>query len=66
MMYVTRQVLVSGTWARGRNEAFLSRAVKFAQKQNWPALLHAFKVAIAKARAFLYPCFIPSIPIPWS
>ena len=36
------------TWAKGNNEDFLTRTLKYAQRQKWPALLKAFRTAIAK------------------
>lgn len=44
------QALVRRTWARGRNEEFLGRALKYAQRRKWAALLKAFRAALAKAR----------------
>ena len=42
------QDLVRRTWARGRNDEFLARALKYAQRRKWPALLKAFHAAVAK------------------
>ena len=36
------------TWAKGNNEDFLTRTLKYAQRQKWPALLQAFRTAAAK------------------
>lgn len=36
------------TWARGRNDEFLGRALKYAQRRRWAALLKAFHAAVAK------------------
>ena len=33
---------------KGRNEDFLTRTLKYAQRQKWPALLKAFRTAAAK------------------
>ena len=44
--------LVSGTWTKGNNEAFLSRAFKFAQRGKWSSLLHAFRTAVAKVLTY--------------
>lgn len=40
--------LFEATWARSRNEAFLSRTTKYAQRSKWGMLLQAFKAALAK------------------
>ncbi len=39
------------TWLRGRNEDFLGRAAKYAQRRKWAALLGACRTALAKVRA---------------
>lgn len=39
------------TWLRGRNEEFLGRAAKYAQRRKWAALLGACRTALAKVRA---------------
>ena len=44
------QALVPRTWQRGRNEEFLGRAAKYAQRRKWGALLHACRTALAKVR----------------
>ena len=33
---------------KGKNEDFLTRTLKYAQRQKWPALLKAFRTAAAK------------------
>ena len=40
--------LVSSTWTKGNNEAFLGRAAKLAQRGNWASLLQAFQAALSK------------------
>lgn len=36
------------TWVKGNNEDFLTRTLKYAQRQKWPSLLKAFHTAVAK------------------
>ena len=45
---VILQDLVRRTWVKGNNEEFLTRTLKYAQRQKWPALLKAFHTAAAK------------------
>ncbi len=33
---------------KGNNEDFLTRTLKYAQRQKWPSLLKAFHTAVAK------------------
>ena len=42
------QDLVRRTWVKGNNEDFLTRTLKYAQRQKWPSLLKAFHTAVAK------------------
>ena len=35
---------------KGNNEDFLTRTLKYAQRQKWPSLLKAFHTAVAKVR----------------
>ena len=42
------QELVRRTWVKGNNEDFLTRTLKYAQRQKWPSLLKAFHTAVAK------------------
>ena len=45
---------------KGKNEDFLTRTLKYALRQKWPALLKAFRTAAAKvgtvAHATAQPC----------
>ncbi|CAL5218660.1 g365 [Coccomyxa viridis] len=45
------QELVRRTWVKGNNEDFLTRTLKYAQRQKWPSLLKAFHTAVAKVNA---------------
>ena len=38
---------------KGNNEDFLTRTLKYAQRQKWPSLLKAFHTAVAKVSHLL-------------
>jgi midasin len=42
------QDLVQRTWKAGKNEEFLARIMKYAQRRKWTSLLKAFHTALAK------------------
>lgn len=42
------QELVSATWTKGHNEAFLARAAKYGRRGKWAMLLQGFKAALTK------------------
>ena len=42
------QDLVVRTWPGGKNDAFLSRTLKFAQRRKWNMLFSAFRGALQK------------------
>lgn len=61
------QDLVVRTWPGGKNDAFLTRTLKFAQRRKWNMLFSAFRGALQKVRpgplqrVMSIPCLRPRI-----